>query len=337
MDVAEELSGVNNEPVSTMTLCGLSSGSLELLRGAFHPNRPAKPKGQEVAAHLRRLVVTAPTPAPGSSEDEGSTRWAPRVWISRHIVRTWWKVLVISLVCCRRRFAFSGMGALFEDGGVVKPYMDSALRHHKERYLSFLRQLRSKGMLKFVERAKAQAGVFLSIKLPRPCCGLSSMLDWEICFSKFLLRSNCVPLRLSHESRLNLLLAFLRKNLFLPAFQGSAWRWVRQMSDRFQNMRTPSSLGAWFCLPQVTTGEMDVVGMDLGNEALGPYDLIFRVLLHCRWVSVGVCTCVSVWRKRCSNVPHVSKSVHRFMIVKASYFCRNVRQKGVRTALAMCT
>ena len=34
--------------------------------------------------------------------------------------------------------------------------------------------------------------------------------------------------------------------------------------------------------------------MDLGNGALGPNDLIFRVLLHCRWVSVGVCTCVSV-------------------------------------------
>ena len=165
--------------------------------------------------------------------------------------------------------------------------MDSALRHHKERYLTFLRQLRSKGMLKFVEWAKAQAGVFLSVNLPRPSCDLSSMLDWEICSSKFLLWSNCVPLRLSQESRLNLLLFLLRKNLFLPALQGSAWRWVREMSDCFQNM--------WFCLPQVTAGEMDVVGMDLGNGALGPYDLIFpcpaKLPMRFSWSVSAVQTC----------------------------------------------
>ena len=40
MGVAGEASGVNNEPVSTMTLCGLSICSLELLRGAFHPAVP---------------------------------------------------------------------------------------------------------------------------------------------------------------------------------------------------------------------------------------------------------------------------------------------------------
>ena len=51
--------------------------------------------------------------------------------------------------------------ALVEDGGVVRPYVDSALRHNKKRYPTFLRQLRSRGMLKFVERAKARAGVFV--------------------------------------------------------------------------------------------------------------------------------------------------------------------------------
>ena len=33
---------------------------------------------------------------------------------------------------------------LVEDGGVVKPYMDSVLRHNKKRYLTFLRQLLSR-------------------------------------------------------------------------------------------------------------------------------------------------------------------------------------------------
>ena len=67
--------------------------------------------------------------------------------------------------------------------------------------------------------------------------------------------------------------------------------------------------------------------MDLGNGDL----IFFRVLLHCRWVfswSVYLCQCVEeALFKTC----HTSrKSVHRLMIVKASYFCRNVRQKGVR-------
>ena len=54
MGVAEEALRVNRESVSTMTLCGLSIGSRELLR------RPADQFGQDVA-RLRRLVVTAPT------------------------------------------------------------------------------------------------------------------------------------------------------------------------------------------------------------------------------------------------------------------------------------
>ena len=38
--------------------------------------------------------------------------------------------------------------------------MDSALRHNKKRYLTFLRQLRSWVMLNFVERVKARVGMF---------------------------------------------------------------------------------------------------------------------------------------------------------------------------------
>ena len=44
--------------------------------------------------------------------------------------------------------------ALVEDGGVLKLYMDSVLRHNKKRYLTFLRQLLSRGMLNFVERTE---------------------------------------------------------------------------------------------------------------------------------------------------------------------------------------
>ena len=40
-------------------------------------------------------------------------------------------------------------------------------------------------------------------------------------------------------------------------------------------MRILTSLGAWFCLPQFAAGEMNIVGMDLGSGALGPYDLVF--------------------------------------------------------------
>ena len=68
----------------------------------------------------------------------------------------------------------------------------------------------------------------------------------------------------------------------------------------------PFQLGAWFCLPQVTAGEMDVVGMDLGSGALGPYDLIFP----CPAAQLG-CVLVSVCgRKLGLNVPRVSRSVH---------------------------
>ena len=50
--------------------------------------------------------------------------------------------------------------ALVEDSGVVRANMDSALMHNKKRHLTFLRQLRSRGMLKFGERGTARAGVF---------------------------------------------------------------------------------------------------------------------------------------------------------------------------------
>ena len=94
------------------------------------------------------------------------------MWISRHTVRTWCRCprvsrgLRISLTCFHQRFAyFDGehelmrrtreeTRALVEDGGVVRPYMDSALRHNRKRYLTFLRQLRSRDVLKFVEQAR---------------------------------------------------------------------------------------------------------------------------------------------------------------------------------------
>ena len=34
------------------------------------------------------------------------------------------------------------------------------------------------------------------------------------------------------------------------------------VSDCFHRMRIPTGLGAWFCLPQVTAGEMDIAGVD---------------------------------------------------------------------------
>ena len=56
------------------------------------PGNPARHKGHEVAARLRRLVFSEPTSAeaPVPEADlmaEESTRWAPRVWISRHTVQ----------------------------------------------------------------------------------------------------------------------------------------------------------------------------------------------------------------------------------------------------------
>ena len=159
--------------------------------------------------------------------------------------------------------------ALVEDGGTIKPYMDSALRHNKKRYLTFLRHLRSRGMLKFVERAKARAGFFLSGSLPRPSYNSSSTLDPERCSSKFLLRSSCVLLRLFQESRLNgTTSGLLMKNRFLLAFQGSAGAGSGRCVGLPPTHEDSLQFGARFCLPQVTAGEMDVVG-------IGPYDLIF--------------------------------------------------------------
>ena len=185
--------------------------------------------------------------------------------------------------------------ALFEDGGVVKPYTDSALRHHKKRYLTFLRQLRSKGMLKFVEAGKGPGWRVFVSKSPKTKSRF--IIDSRLGNGFFKVPSAVKLCSSETFSRIEVetTCGLMRKNLFLLAFQGSAWRWVWQMSDCFHQMRIPFRLGAWFCLPQVTAGEMDVVGMDLGNGALGPYDLIFpcpaTLPKGFSW-SVYLCQCV---------------------------------------------
>ena len=94
--------------------------------------------------------------------------------------------------------------ALVEEDGVVRPYMDSALRHNRKRYLTFLRQLRSRGVLKFVEQAKAHAGVcFLSGSLLKTSSDSSLTLDREICSSRLSLPWVCVRLRHFLELRSN--------------------------------------------------------------------------------------------------------------------------------------
>ena len=115
--------------------------------------------------------------------------------------------------------------ALVEDGGVVRPDMDSALSHNRKRYLTFLRQLRSRGVLKFVEQAKAHAGMFFFWKSSKnklrfiiaarpgnmffkalPAVGLCSPET----FSGIVVeRDDFWP---CDEKR------------FLPVFRGSAWR-----------------------------------------------------------------------------------------------------------------
>ena len=78
------------------------------------PSRPAEPKGQDVAARRQLKRLFRRWLSRRCSEDDGSKRWAPRVWISRHTVRTWchclrtWMDLRNSLTFCRQRFAFFG-------------------------------------------------------------------------------------------------------------------------------------------------------------------------------------------------------------------------------------
>ena len=220
------------------------------------PGNPANQNGHEVAARSRRFFVTAPTsvgaPVPEVALKEllrgrGVYEVAPRVWISRHTVRTWchyqrvWMDLRNSLTCCRQRFPFfwtakmslcEGRGKRrtlsLKTGGVVKPYMDSVLRHNKKRYLTFLRQLLSRGMLNFVEWAKTLAGVFfLCGSRRRQSYGVLQTRDQETCSSRFLLRWACALRKLFPGSRLNETISgFLMSNRFLlvsPASHGAGY------------------------------------------------------------------------------------------------------------------
>ena len=69
---------------------------------------------------------------------------------------------------------------------------------------------------------------------------------------------------------------------------------LADVSDCFHRMRIPTTLGAWFCRPPVTAGEMSVVGMNLGKRPLGPYELIFpcpdTLPMGFSW-SVYLCQC----------------------------------------------
>ena len=231
-----------------------------LLRGAIHPAVAPIKVGEEVAARLRRLVVTAPTsvgaPAPETALKEllrgrGVCEVAP----SGVDLAPYRSNLVslpadlegspnlADLLPPDARVFLDGehelmrrtreeTRALVEDGGVVRPSMDSALRHNKKRYLTLLRQLRSRGMLNFVEQAKARAGEFFCLEvLQKTSCDSLSMVDREICSSRFLLQWACVLLRLFPESRLSvMIIGLLMENRFLLLFQGSAWHWDWQMS-----------------------------------------------------------------------------------------------------------
>ena len=189
MEVAEEVSGANKEPVSTMMLYGPSNSLSGAAAWGRPSSRPADQNGQGVAARLRRVVMTTQTsvgaPSPEVALKEllrGQGVYevgAAGVDLAPH------RSNLVSLAASLEgspnladllppevRF-FLGVGeqelmrrtreetrAHVEDGGVVSPYMDSALRHNRKRYLTFLRQLRSRGILNFVEQAKAHAGVF---------------------------------------------------------------------------------------------------------------------------------------------------------------------------------
>ena len=174
-------SGANNELGRTTMLCGLSIGSPGLLRGEFHPaplpiSRDMKrsfgrhgtdvswsacsgggsqsrgrrvhemgPSGVDLAPYRSNLVSL---PASLDGSPNLADLLPPEVCVllggEQELVRR----------------TKEETNALVDDGGVVKPHMDSALRHNKKRYLTFPRQLLSRGMLNFVERAKSCAGVF---------------------------------------------------------------------------------------------------------------------------------------------------------------------------------
>ena len=66
---------------------------------------------------------------------------------------------------------------------------------------------------------------------------------------------------------------------------------MADVSDCVHRVTIPTCLGAWFCLPHSTAGEME---LDLSSGALGLYDLVFpcpsRFLLGFSW-SVYLCQC----------------------------------------------
>ena len=100
-------------------------------------------------------------------------------------------------------FAKNGGRGECKTVGVSQPFMDSAFMHNKKRYLIFLQQLRSRGILNFVERANSRAGVFFVWKSSK------TELRWIIdarpgnMFFKAPLRWLCVLQRLFQGSRLN--------------------------------------------------------------------------------------------------------------------------------------
>ena len=134
------------------------------------PSRRGQGRGSLIASVL---VVTAPTsvgaPAPEKALKELLRgRGAQRVWISRHTVQPWCLLpLEVPIFLDGEhelmRRTREETRALVEDGGAVKPYMDSTLRHNRKRYQTCRRQLRCRGMLNFVELAKARAGVFFCL------------------------------------------------------------------------------------------------------------------------------------------------------------------------------
>ena len=133
------------------------------------PSRPAEQNEQDVAARLRRLVVTAPTSVGASAPGVDLAPYSSNLVSLPANLKGFCNLA--DLLPLDVRIFLNGehklmrrrkeeTRSLVEDGGVARPCMDSALRHNKKRYLTFLRQLRSRSMLDFVERAKAWAGVF---------------------------------------------------------------------------------------------------------------------------------------------------------------------------------
>ena len=224
-----------------MTLFALSIDSLERLCGGLLP-KPShtEPKRQDVAARLRRLVVTAPTSVGAPAPEKALTellrgRGAQRVWISRHTVQPWCLLpLEVPIFLDGEhelmRRTREETRALVEDGGAVKPYIDSTLRHNKKRNQTCRRQLWCRSMLNFVDLAKARAGVFFCRDVIHDKVTIHRQRSTgKLCSSKSLLGPDCVLLRHVPKSKLNGTISrLLTKKRFLLAFQGSVWRWVRQ-------------------------------------------------------------------------------------------------------------